>query len=48
MKCLDCPYMACKVFYLKADRWEGLCVNPICEKYQNKVYGDSSCTTIIL
>lgn len=44
MICFDCSYMACRVFYMKTDRWEGLCINPNSENYNTKVYGNSGCT----
>lgn len=44
MKCLDCPYMACKVFYLKTERWDGFCLNPKSPKYRTTVHGNETCT----
>ena len=43
MKCLDCPYMACKVFYHKTEIWEGFCMNEKSCHGHKKVTGNSSC-----
>ena len=43
MKCLDCPYMACKVFYHKTEIWEGFCMNEKSYHGHKKVTGNSSC-----
>lgn len=43
MKCLDCPYMACKVFYANTEIWEGFCMNPNSPNYRLIVNGSDCC-----
>ena len=43
MKCLDCPYMACKVFYANSEIWTGFCMNMNSEKYHTEIKGNDSC-----
>ena len=43
MKCLDCPNMACKVFYSHTEIWEGFCMNPDSPNSHKMVTGNSSC-----
>ena len=39
MKCKDCPYMACRVFYWKTETSTGFCM-----KTKKKVTADTPCT----
>ena len=38
MKCLDCQYMDCKIYYVKQDSWEGYCC-----KHKIIVEGNTLC-----
>lgn len=43
MKCLDCPYMACKVFYANTEMWQGFCMSLDSPNSHKMVTGNSSC-----
>lgn len=44
--CLQCPFMACKVFTVKTEKWTGFCMNKASPKYHTKVTGADGCAIV--